>query len=399
MNTKIYDVNKHYLLVGGEHLKYYEFTGGKPPPESFPVEELIESAKRVLKYEGRELVYYPGQHEHAGYSNKGYLGLREVASSRFEHREGVPLPVDNIALTAGSMQAIELIGRKFIKPGDTVITSELCYVGTLRYIRYMQGNIVGIPLDYNSGMNMDALEDTLKKLSNQKIKPKFIYVTDNHQNPTGAILSLKRRKRLIDLGAQYEIPIVEDDCYGDLDFEEGIIPSSMYKMDDSDNVIFVASFSKILGPGLRLGCFCAPNRYLQDILVHRWDAGTSTLSCMIVADYLKKHMWSHIASHVAIIKEKRDTLMDCLEENLGGIADWTKPRGGLFAWITLPETIDMKKLEELSSDRGVTYSRGRAFHWDEEDIKNLRLSYTHMSLEDIREGIELLSKSIKESIV
>jgi 2-aminoadipate transaminase len=172
----------------------------------------------------------------------------------------------------------------------------------------------------------------------------------------------------------------------------------MYKMDNSDNVIFVASFSKILGPGLRLGYFCAPDKYLDDIITHRWDAGTSTLSCMIVADYLKEHMWSHISSHVAIIKEKRDTLMDALEENLSGVIECIRPRGGLFAWVTLPETINLKKLEELSSERGVVYSPGRILHWRQQDIKNLRLSYTHMSLDDIREGIALLSKCVKEAM-
>lgn len=378
-------------------MKLYEFTGGKPPPESFPVQGLIEAAEHVLNRWGRDLVYYPQQHAYAGKSVKGYLGLREVASSRFEHREGVPLPVDNICITSGSMQSIELIGRHFIKPGDTVITSELCYMGTLRCLRYMQANIVGVPLDYIEGMDMDALESTLKNLTKYNIKPKFIYVTANHQNPTGAILTLDRRKRLLELAGEYEVPILEDDCYGDIDFGKGITPPSLYKMDDSDNVIYIASFSKMLGPGLRLGYFCAPDRYLNDILKHRWDLGTSSLSCMIVAEYLKEYMWSHLAKHIAIIKEKRDTLLEALEENLAGIADWTRPRGGLFDWLTLPGTIDVKKLEELASERGVKYSPGRVFHARGEEIKNLRLSYTHMPLDDIREGIALLSKSIQEA--
>jgi 2-aminoadipate transaminase len=378
-------------------MKYYEFTGGKPPPESFPVTELMASAQRVLEQQGRDLVFYPGQHEHAGYSNKGYLGLREVASSRFEHREGVPLPVENIAITAGSMQAIELIGRHFIKPGDTVITSELCYVGTLRFLNYLGARIVGVPLDYLVGMDMEALDTTLAELKTQSITPKFIYITDSHQNPTGAIVSESRRKHLLELGVKYQVPIIEDDCYGDLDFEEGIIPPAMYTMDTEDNVIFVASFSKILGPGLRLGCFCAPDKYLDEIITHRWDAGTSTLSCMIVADYLQRQMWPHIAKHVAIIKEKRDTLLHTLEATLDGVATWTTPRGGLFDWVTLPETIDLAKLAALAEDRGVEYSPGQVFHWNNAPIKHLRLSYTHMSLEDIRDGVTILANCIKEA--
>ena len=371
--------------------KEYMFTGGRPDPESFPIQGLIDAAGIVLERQGKNLTSYPG--------DKGYIGLREVASSRFEHREGVPLPVDNIAITSGSMQSLSLIMRTFVQPGDTVITEELCYSGTLGLLRHLQANIVGVELDKIDGMDMDALEATLKKLANQNIKPKLIYTTDNHQNPTGAILSLPRRKRMVELAREYELIIVEDDCYGDIDFVPNPTPTALRLLDDSDSVIFVATFSKILGPGVRLGYFCAPDRLLGQILNIRWDAGTSALSSFIVAEYFKDNLWNHVEKTNANLKAKRDAVIETFEEYLSGIASWTRPRGGLFIWVELPETTDMDKLQQLASKHNIGYSNGQAFHARSELLKAIRLAYGSLSVEDIREGITLLSQCILDAQV
>ena len=180
-------------------MRQYIFTGGRPDPKSFPIQGLIDATAKVLTRMGEDLVLYPG--------DRGYIGLREVASSRFEHREGVPLPLDNIAITSGSMQSISLVARTFIKPGDVVITEELCYSGSLGLFRHLQANIVGVELDEVDGMDMDALETKLKELASKNIKPAFIYTTSNHQNPTGAILALDRRKRMIELAKEYGLII------------------------------------------------------------------------------------------------------------------------------------------------------------------------------------------------
>jgi len=367
-------------------MKQYIFTGGRPDPKSFPVQGLIDATAKALNRMGEELVLYPG--------DKGYIGLREVASSRFEHREGVPLPVDNIAITSGSMQSISLVARTFINPGDAVITEELCYSGSLGLFRHLQADIVGVELDEVDGMNMDALESTLKGLAAKNVKPAFIYTTANHQNPTGAILAFDRRKRMIELAKEYGLIIVEDDCYGDIDFVEDAVPPALWVLDDSDSVIFIASFSKILGPGVRLGYFSAPNPLLSKVLDKRWDAGTSALSSCIVAEYFKENLWSHIKKTNAILKEKCETVIATFEEHLGDIATWTRPRGGLFIWVNLPETTDMDKLQQLASQHNIGYSNGQAFHARQEQIKAIRLAYGYSSLEEIREGIMLLSKCI-----
>ncbi len=379
--------------------KTYYFTGGKTPPETFPTEGLIEAAGKVLRELGGAFAFYPRQHAYAGHSVKGYVGLREVASARFEHREGVPLPVENVVITTGSMQAIELLGRTFIRPGDIVITEELSYYGTLQFFRYMQANIVGVPLDERDGMDVGALEDLLRHLAKANVKPKFVYVIPNHHNPTDAIMTRRRREELLELAIEYDVPIVEDDCYGDLDFEPGIIPPSIFTLDeDRSHVIFVGSFSKIVGPGVRLGYFCAPDRFLDAILAHRWDLGTSILASAILAEYLKDHLWEQVARQVEAIKKRRDVLLKALKEYLGDVARWNEPRGGLFLWVKLPEEIDMAKLKEAAEKRAVRFDEGQKFHYKGEKLKALRLSYAHIPVEDIPEGIRLLAEAVEEAM-
>ncbi len=368
----------------------YSFTGGRPDPASFPIEGLVEAAAEVLPKMGQELTLYPG--------DLGYLPLREVASQRFQHREGRPLPVDQLGITSGSMQSIDLVASAFISPGDIVLTEELTYSGTLGCLRHHQAEIVGIPLDELDGMDMDALEETLEDLHAKDIKPRFLYTTATHQNPTGAIMTEERRNRLLELAQAYDLLIIEDDCYGDIDFEPGIVPPALYSLDDTDRVIFIASFSKILGPGVRLGYFCAPEPYLSAIRDHRWDAGTSALSSCLVAEFFKHNLWTHVAKTTAIVKAKRDAMLETLACHLGEVATWTQPRGGLFIWVHLPEQVDMHQLQQLATEQGIGYSEGRAFHVHSEVISCIRLSYGYSSLESIRKGTELLCECIHKSL-
>ena len=263
-------------------MKDFAFTGGRPDPFTFPTEALIEASAKALRDLGGSLVNYPG--------DNGYRGLRELASMRFERREGVPLPVDNISLTSGSMQALDLVLSTFIEPGDTILTEELTYSGTLGIMRHLKANIVGIPMDYVDGMNVDALDARLKELKAQGIRPKLIYTTANHQNPTAAILTLERREKLLELANTYDNLIVEDDCYGDIDFVPNSTPDALFKLDDSNRVIFIATFSKILGAGVRQGYFVARQPYYDAIHENRWDGGTSALASAIVAEFFKSQL-------------------------------------------------------------------------------------------------------------
>lgn len=368
----------------------YSFTGGRPDPASFPVEGLIDAAGRALSRMGRDLTLYPG--------DLGYRPLREIASQRFEKREGKPLPVDRLALTSGSMQAIDLVALAILKPGDIVLTEELCYSGTLSCFRHHQAQIVGIPQDERDGMDMAALEATLKKLWSQGQKPSFLYTTDTHQNPTGAIMTEDRRNRLLELADEYDLLIVEDDCYGDIDFEPGCVPPSLFSLDTQDRVVFIASFSKILGPGVRSGYYCAPQHILSETLKHRWDLGVSALSSCLLAEFFEKNLWEHIAQTTAVVKAKRDAMLETLAQELDDIARWTTPCGGLFIWVHLPPSVDLERLQQLAREQGVEFSLGRAFHARNEDIPNLRLSFGYTPIEGIREGTRRLCQCVRECV-
>lgn len=369
-------------------MKTYSFTGGRPSPEDFPVQGLIDATQRVLTRRGTDLIAYPDMNDQHG-------ELAEIAAVRFENREGIKIPKENIIVSAGSMMAIEELARFLTQPGDTIITEELSYMGSLGKFREAGLNIKGIPVDPVDGMDMNVLEDTLRELSAKNITPKFIYTIPTYQNPTGSILTLERRKRMIELAGKYGVPIMEDDCYGDIHFDPPPPPPTMYKLAGEKNVVYIGSFSKIMGPGLRLGYMCIPSG-LEKIRNIRIGVKVSGLASLIVAEYLRDNLKSHIKRHNEVIKGKRDVILKTLETEFGDLVNWNKPRGGLFAWLKLPEAIDMAKLGQLSSENGVIYTPGKDFHYNSKEIKYLRLSYTHMAHDEIREGVAILAGCIKQ---
>ncbi len=377
-------------------MKEIYFTGGKTPPESFPYEELIKASEKALKNLKGVFAYYPSQHEYSDHSLKGYRKLREIAVKRFRDREEVELPTENFVITNGSMQAVELISRAFTKPGEIIITEELSYYGSLNLFRYLDAEIVGVKLDEKDGMDIDDLEDALKTMDKVGVKPSFIYTMPNNQNPTGALMPEKNRRRLIDLAYEYSVKIVEDDCYGDIDFILDKKPKALLTLDNERNILYIGSFSKIVAPGIRLGYFYSPNKYMDIILSHRWDIGTSLLSSAILAEYLEDKLWDQIKTQVDVIKRKRDAVLNALDENLSNYASWTKPNGGLFIWVTLNKEVDMDKLIEKAAEKGIYFDPGRNFHYRMKDISAFRLSYAHVPLEDIFYGIEKLSEAVKE---
>ena len=368
-------------------MKDFAFTGGRPDPYTFPTEGLIAASEKALRKLGGDLVNYPGE--------SGYSGLRELASMRFERREGVPLPIDNISITSGSMQALELVLGTLINPGDTVLTEEFTYSGTLGIMRHFKANIEGVSMDYIDGMDMDALASKLKELKSKNIRPALIYTTSNHQNPTGAILSLERRHRMLALAEEYDTVIVEDDCYGDIDFTSTPTPDSLFKLDTSNRVIFIATFSKILGAGVRQGYFVARQPYYGQIHQNRWDGGTSALASAIVAEFFMEHLEAHLVKTNAAVGAKCQAVVDTLESHVSDLCTWTRPRGGLFLWIDLPETTDMQKLQQLASEKGVGYSNGSAFHYANDPVKAIRLAYAYCHVDDVSEGIGYLCEAIR----
>ena len=255
-------------------------------------------------------------------------------------------------------------------------------------------------MDEQDGMDIDALEQTLKDLSDKKIKPKFIYTTANYHNPTTAVLSMPRRERMIELAQKYDVIILDDDCYGGVNFEKEPTPKTLYALGDPESIFHVGSFSKIVAPGIRLGYLIVPERYTEQIIASKkvFEGGTSFFTSSILAEFLKDNLWPHVEKHNAIVKTKRDMTLEALNRYLSGYATWVKPRGGLFIWVRLPETIDTFKLEKLAKDSGVRYDPGRIFSTDQKEVTCLRLSYAHMPEDDIKAGIEILADCVKRCL-
>ena len=365
----------------------FNFGAGMPDPKTFPSRDLAVAAARVIEREGNSLVRYPG--------NWGYPGLREVARERFHRNHGVEVGIDDIVLGNGSMQPINLVAAAWAKAGAPVVVEEFTYSGTLGVFRHHQVDLVSIPLD-EQGMRTDALDAALDRLRQAGTPAQFIYTIASHQNPSGTTLPVERRRELLEVAAKHEVVIVEDDCYADLRYRGEEVPS-IYALAEPGQVLYIGSFSKILGPGARLGYFIAPPVLRDQLLAHRSDGGTSSLAAMIVAEYLQGHMWSHIAEVKALMASKLMTLHGALDECVGDICSWTRPTGGLFQWLRLPDDVDTDQLQTLVGRQGIACGSGRSFDAQDRDIAYLRLAFGYIDQADIMEGVARLGDSIRKS--
>ena len=363
----------------------YNFGSGMPDPRSFPTEGLADAARRALLREGPSLVRYP--------EARGYAPLREIAAGRFRRNHGTDTGAGDVTLTTGSMQAIILATQAFVRPGDTVVVEEFCYSGTLGVLRQYGANVAGVALD-ERGMIPEALAETLDRLAGEGRTVSFVYTIATHQNPSGTILPPERREAVLDICRRRGVLVVEDDCYADVVFE-GEMPRAIYTLAAPGEVLYIGSFSKILGPGARLGYFIAPPPLAEKLLAYKRDGGTSALSSMIVAEYFQEHLWEHIAEVCAAVRAKRDVLFSALERELGGLADWTRPSGGLFSWIKLPEGIDTRAIARLAGERHLLYGSGRSFDAADRDVSYLRLAFGFIDEALIPDGVALLGECLE----
>ena len=256
----------------------YNFVGGHNDPERIPIEGLIEATASVLRREGSKLAMY-----NLAQGPQGFVGLREMVADKLNRHRGMNDQRDEVLVTTGSGQGIDMISRMFVDPGDTVILEEFCYAGAINRFKRVGANIVGIPLD-EDGMRMDVLASTLEGLKQKGVTPKYIYTIPTIQNPSGSILPLERRQQMLALAKQYGVPIFEDECYADLIWAGGA-PPSLYAMDPKQ-VVHIGSFSKTLAPALRVGYAVAEWPVLSRMIACKTDSGTGALDQMIVAEYL-----------------------------------------------------------------------------------------------------------------
>ena len=364
----------------------YNFIGGHSDPDLVPMNEFIESAANVFKGDPRNIAMYNFEG-----GPQGILSLRNFLVSKLSAERGIDITSEEILITSGSGQAIELINEILLDEGDTVIVESFTFSGALSYLRRRGVNFVGVDLDEN-GIQMDQLENILADLKVKGIRPKYIYTIPTLQNPTGTVMTVERRHRLLDLSEEYGVPIFEDECYADLIFE-GEYEKAIKGLDDSNRVLHIGSVSKSLGPGLRLGYVVASWDVMSRLISRKTDAGTGVMDQMIVGDYFSKHYDEHIQDMRGALKRKCNVLSAALREHFGPLVDFEEPRGGMYLWVKLPPGIDSRDLVQTALEEGIAYNPGPDWSANPDAAANyIRLCFALPSEQEIWEGIEKLAK-------
>lgn len=391
------------LLKLTENPEIISFAGGLPAPEVFPVEAFRAAADRVLRKHGRQALQYS--------TTEGYTPLREWIAD-YMSKYGIEAGVDNILITSGSQQALDLIGRILINPGDCILTERPTYLGALQAWKAYQAAYTSVPID-DDGLQVDKLEEALCA------GPKFMYVLPNFQNPGGVTLPVARRKTLLEIADRYGVPIVEDDPYGELRYEGEHLPplvvmdakilnsrSSQSNGNGSGfmrgNVIYTSTFSKTLAPGLRLAWIVAPTEVLQRCVMAKqgMDLHTSSFVQMMATEvlYQEGFYMQHVRTIRRVYGERRQLMLAALERCFPPGTHWTRPQGGLFLWVTLPKPLNTIELMPKAIANKVAYVPGTAFFPDGSGHNTFRLNFSNATPEQIEAGIERLGKVLYEEL-
>jgi 2-aminoadipate transaminase len=362
------------------------FGGGMPAPELFPVRDFQEACRYVLEHDPEHALQY-GQTE-------GYPPLKDYLIETMAKYE-IPAKRENILFTNGSQQALDLLGRILIDEGDKIITGRPTYLGAIQAWNVCSPQFVTVPLD-DDGMRMDELEKAL--VANPGAK--FIYVLPNFHNPAGVTLPLERRYKLVELAARHGCPIIEDDPYGQLRFEgEDVCPiSAMHK----ENTIYLSTFSKTLAPGLRLGWIVGPEQIIAKLVQAKQgcDLHSSSLIQHVAHDIASRGLMRvHVRRIREVYRQRRDVMLNCMEEHFPAGVSWTRPQGGLFLWVRMPESMDAEELLKVALEEKVAFVPGRAFYPDGIGGRCcMRLNFSYSSPDVIEEGIQRLGRAMKRQM-
>ncbi len=365
------------------------FAGGMPAPEVFPIDKFYEGA-HVLKDDGANVLQY-GRTE-------GYPPLKEFLANWTGPRIGRVADLEEMLITTGSQQALDLFSWAMIDRGDTVITENPTYLAALTTFYNHGANFIGIPVDGN-GMQVDLIPEAIERAKKEGRKVKFIYTIVNFQNPAGATMSEERRKKLVDISHKYNIPVFEDDPYGYVRFDGEHIPS-IFSFDDEGGILYAGSFSKILSPGTRIGWVTGNREIIRKMTVFKQatDLCSSSITQSLVAEYCKKgYLDEHLPVIIDNYRVKRDAMEESFNKHLGprGVS-WTKPEGGFFYWLHFP-TVSTDELFRKSIEKKVAFVTGDPFCIKAEDGKHYaRLCYTFPSPEIIEEGVKRIAEAMDE---
>ncbi|MDD3031096.1 MAG: PLP-dependent aminotransferase family protein [Atribacterota bacterium] len=364
--------------------------GGMPDPITFPVEDLRVICTDILSSNSARALQYS--------STEGLLQLREYLL-KWLGLDKKGYKTENIMISSGSQQGLDLVSKALVDPGDIVIAELPSYLAALNAFKSYGAEVVGIPMDEN-GMQMDSLESTLQEITNKEKKIKFIYTISNFQNPAGVTMSLPRRKEILEIASKYNLFILEDNPYDKLRFEGEPLPP-IQSFDQEGRVINLGTFSKILCPGLRLAWISGNKEIIEKVVILKQatDLCTPILNQMIGYEYCAKdYIDKNIDSNISVYREKRDVMLESLEKHFPEGAVWNKPAGGFFVFVTLPENIDADEMLYEAIKEKVAYVSGSSFFANGKGKNTMRLSFCYPSIEDIKEGVKRLGKVIEKNL-
>ena len=367
------------------------FAGGFPDPTTFPVEELREVTRDVLA-SGAALALQYGPTE-------GDPNLRD-ALIPWMAKDGITAARDNILITTGSQQALDLMGKVFLDPGDVVVVELPSYLGGLQAFRAYGVELLGVPQD-DQGIDPVRLAELLARLRRQGRKPKFLYAVPDFQNPSGITWTHERRDRLLDLAREFDTLVVEDNPYREMRFV-GAAPPPIYGLDRTGRTLYLSTFSKTLAPGLRIAWVAGPEPVIAQCVAAKqaMDLCGPAFTQAIAAELLRRgHLQRRLAGTVALYRQKCQAMIDALTREMPDGVTWTKPEGGLFLWVRLPEGMDAgAMLKTAVTEEAVMYVPGGAFHADGSGRNTMRLNFSYPSEDEIRSGIARLAALVRRNL-
>ncbi|PKQ66289.1 aminotransferase [Labilibaculum manganireducens] len=367
------------------------FAGGLPAAESFPVDALDSIVSKMLREEGAAVLQYD--------ATEGVTELRELLLKKYQD-EGVECSLDNMIITTGSQQGLDLVGKVFVNQGDVVICGLPSYLGGIGAFQAYGAKMAGVPMDEH-GMSAKLLEAKLEELKQQGIKPKFIYVIPDFQNPTGITMPESRRMEIIELAHQYDVLIVEDCPYREVRFE-GKPQRMMYELDNDNHVLTLGTFSKIFAPGFRIGWVLGPKDVNEKIVIAKQSADlcTPTFVQKIAIGYMKSGLFeSNLQKTIDLYHQRRDVMLEQLEKHMPEGVKWTRPEGGMFLFITLPEYMDALDLFHKAIEKKVAFVTGNVFYCDGGGKNTIRLNFSYVNNEKAIEGVKRLAEIVKAEML
>ena len=375
------------ILQAAADPKIISFAGGLPAPELFPVKEMKATVDKVFEEHGQEAMQYGAA--------KGVTALREVIQQHVKEKENVDSKLDNVLVTTGSEQALDLVGKAFVDPGDTVLVEQPTYLCALDVFRSYGANFASVEMD-EDGMKMDALEEALKANPNTKL----IYTVPNFQNPTGRTMTEERRKQLAELAEKYDVYVLEDNPYGEIRFAGQHVPA-VKSFDKSGHVLYMSTFSKTLAPGFRLGWLVADKNVVNKLTVLKQSADlhTDNLAQFAVAQFFADNdVDAHVKEISALYGKRKNLMLEGIKKYFPEGVKYTDPEGGMFLWVEVPGVDDTVELFKECLEHDVAFVPGDPFFADEVQPGAFRLNYSNMKEDQIEVGLKRLGAALTAAV-